>query len=81
MKKIKLGSRVKCKYTGFEGTALCRIEFINGCVQYGVQPDAKDNKLEEEMSIDVQSLEVVKTPKPVKKKPTGGPMRRISRTR
>lgn len=73
MKKINLGDTVKCKYTGFKGVAVARIEFINGCIQYCVAPkwDGKSHNIED-MGIDEKSLEVVKRkPKP-KQKPTGG---------
>ena len=45
--KIILGDRVKSKLNGFEGIAVCRTEFINGCIQY-------------EVCIDEYSLTVVK---------------------
>ena len=35
---ILLGSQVKDKVTGFEGIAVSRIEYLSGCVQYGVRP-------------------------------------------
>ena len=35
---ILLGSKVKDKVTGFEGIAVSRIEYLSGCVQYGVRP-------------------------------------------
>jgi len=81
--KIKLGDKVRCKITGFVGIATGKIEFINGCVQYMVQPeipeDSKDKtELPESVGIDVQSLEVVKDKKKlkIKKSDDGGPMTR-----
>jgi len=80
MKKIKLGTKVRCIHTGFEGTAVARTEFINGCVQYSVVPmvsDKKGGEYPEDVSLDEQSLEVVKPPKKViEKKPTGGPAKK-----
>ena len=71
---IKLGDKVKCRYTGFTGVAVAKTEFINGCVQYEVAPKAgKDNKLPEPAGIDEESLIIVKTGKSNKPKPTGGP--------
>ena len=65
MKEIKLGDKVRCKITGFIGTAVARTEFINGCTQYNIVGKvAKDGKYPEEMNIDIESLEVL----PVKKK-------------
>ncbi len=77
MTNIQLGDKVKCKITGFVGTATARVEFINGCVQYNVMGKVgKDNKLAEEatQSIDQGSLEVIKPKeKKIEKKKTGGP--------
>ncbi len=82
-KEIELGDKVRCIHTGFEGTAICKSEFINGCVQWAILPKisktsktSKENIMPEEVGIDSQSLEVV-SKKKVKmiKKETGGPMR------
>ena len=82
-KEIELGDKVRCIHTGFEGTAICKSEFINGCVQWAILPKinktsktSKENIMPEEVGIDSQSLEVV-LKKKVKmiKKETGGPMR------
>lgn len=75
-KKIKLGSKVRCKITGYEGIATIRSEFLNGCVQYNVTAPVRDNKPQEDVGIDVQSLEVIKAPKRKKKSKSdskGGP--------
>lgn len=71
---IKLGDKVRCKITGFVGIAVTRSEFLNGCVQYEVQPKCKkDNKPLEGLSIDEQSLEVISIkPKKIVKRNTGG---------
>lgn len=37
-KMILLGQQVKDVMTGFTGTAVSRIEYVSGCVQYGVKP-------------------------------------------
>lgn len=77
MKEIKLGQRVRCKITGFEGIAIAKSEFINGCIQYDILPRCKNkekDKIPEAVSIDQQSLEIIKeTKKKIIKKPTGGP--------
>ena len=82
-KEIELGDKVRCIHTGFEGTAICKSEFNNGCVQWAILPKinktsktSKENIMPEEVGIDSQSLEVV-SKKKVKmiKKETGGPMR------
>ena len=72
---IELGDKVKCKITGFEGRTVARTEFINGCIQYEVQPpyDKKTKKIPDGVGIDAQSLIVVeKVNKPKKKRKTGG---------
>jgi len=58
--EIKLGDKVRCKYTGFTGTAVAITQFINGCIQIMVAPKVgKDNKLPEDIGIDSQSLIVI----------------------
>ncbi len=90
--RVELGQEVRCKITGFKGIAVARTEFINGCVQYNVAPKwdkAKaNNPMEQEISIDETSLELVnrevrfkygtedgKPKKKIRKKETGGPTR------
>lgn len=64
--EIRLGDKVKCKYTGFEGIAVAKTEFINRCVQFTVlaKYDKKTNTGYEgvpciEMPIDSQSLVLI----------------------
>jgi len=78
---IELGDKVKCIYSGFEGVAIARTEFINGCVQFSVLPKSKDGKIPEEIGIDEDSLKVVGTTKKQVKKDTGGPMKQVSKCR
>lgn len=78
MTKVKLGDKVKCKITGFIGTAVAKTEYINGCIQFQVLPKCgKDGKMQEELSLDEQCLEVilVKKKKKIKKENNGGPIR------
>ena len=59
--EIKLGDTVKCLITGFQGIVTSKMEFLNGCIQYSLAPKVgKDNKLQDEICIDSQSLRVVK---------------------
>jgi len=84
MKRIKLGDKVKCKYSGFVGIAVAKTEFINGCVQYLVLPEVKkkDNAYPEEASIDIDSLELISKPKKkVAKSYAGGPSKIIKAKR
>jgi len=60
MKKIELGDKVKCIYTGFTGIVVSRIEFINGCIQYELAVHVgKDNKPVDGTYIDSQSLKII----------------------
>jgi hypothetical protein len=61
MKLTKLEKEVKCNITGFKGVATTMVLHMNGCVQYGVQPEMKegDNKRPETCYIDTNQLEVV----------------------
>lgn len=72
---IVLGSKVKDKVTGFEGTAIARIEYLTGCIQYGVVPKVKKdtNEMKDANYIDEIRLEVIGDGINLKKKKTGGP--------
>lgn len=35
---IELGNKVECIITGIVGIAVARVEYLNGCVQFCVQP-------------------------------------------
>lgn len=76
--EIELGDKVRCIHTGFEGTAVCKSEFINGCIQWSVLPKGdKNNKMPEDMSVDEQSLEVISPKKKsIKANEIGGPNRK-----
>ena len=69
---IKLGSKVKDKITGFTGVAVQRIEYLYGCVRYGVEGKVgKDGKAPFEY-FDTQRLERIgKAVEPVVQE-TGG---------
>jgi len=73
--KFELGDELECKVTGFRGIATTRVDFLNGCTQYGLQPKVdKDGKKQDSVHIDQEQLKVVKAKKvDVKKKKTGGP--------
>lgn len=73
--KSLLGCQVVDKVTGLKGTAVSIIEYMNGCIQYGIQPkiivagvpaDAK--------YYDADQVELIKLKKKkVKAKRPGGP--------
>lgn len=78
MTEIKLGSKVKCKITGFIGVAVAKTEYLNGCIQYEVAPKVKkNNEIVESVAIDSQSLEVIGSKKKkIEKEDIGGSMRK-----
>ncbi len=56
-KRIKLGQRVRDKITGFTGVAVSRCEYLNGCIQYSVQPPVDEkNLIPKDQWIDEQQL-------------------------
>ena len=79
MTEIKLGDKVRDKYSGFEGTAMSKTEFLNGCIQFGVVAKIKKKEMISsppmELEIDEGNLEVIETKekkKIVKKTSNGG---------
>ncbi len=72
---VELGNKAKCTVTGFEGIAVARVEYLNGCIQFCIKPKvSKDGKHPEGIYIDEEQLVVVsKGVKAVRKK-TGGIM-------
>jgi len=64
MNIIPFGSKVRDKITGFTGFVVVRIEHMNNCVRYGVQPPLnKEKQLPEEKIFDGPNLEVTAPPK------------------
>ena len=52
-----LGYMVKDKVSGITGVAVSRATYLNGCVQYSIQPQVKkDDKLPDQVKIDEQQL-------------------------
>lgn len=56
--EFELGDEVDDEITDFKGTVTSKSEFINGCVQYGVQPRAlaKDGDMVKPRLVDCQRL-------------------------
>lgn len=70
---IKLGDEVKDRVSGFEGVAVARIEYLNGCVQFEVQPKINEKKeLPDTCYIDEQQLEIIKKNGKKEPKEVGG---------
>lgn len=62
---VKVGDKVRDRVTGFKGVAVCRTEWLNGCVRIGVQPAScytKDGetRMPEISTIDEGQLDIVK---------------------
>jgi hypothetical protein len=72
---IKLGQKVRDAITGFEGIATAKVEYINGCVQFGIQPQATDGKMPESVYLDHQRLVAVGDGPALPSSDTGGAMR------
>lgn len=55
---ITLGTEVQHTITGFKGIVTARCEYINGCIQFCVQPQGldKDGKMFESLYIDDRTL-------------------------
>ena len=56
---IKLGQKAKDKITGFEGIIVARVEYLFGCDQYGVSPEAKDGKVNDTLYFDEGRMEII----------------------
>lgn len=72
---LELGQRMRDRVTGFEGIAIARVEYLNGCIQYCLKPEMGENgKMPEGEYIDDQQLEVIGVGLSLEKEPDGGPM-------
>lgn len=59
---IYLGDKVRDKVSGFEGIAVTRHTYLNGCNRISVQPAIdKDGKLPEYEAFDEPQLEVIES--------------------
>lgn len=71
-----LGKKVKDTVTGITGTAVTKIIYMNGCVQYAIQPKKVVNGVPAEAKwYDEDQVVLMPTKKTIKpkRKPTGGP--------
>ena len=58
---IELGSKVKDTVSDVEGIVIAKIEYLNGCVRYGIQQKVKkDGTLPETVYVDVEQVEIIK---------------------
>lgn len=72
---FELGAKVKDKVTGFKGVVTSRIEYLNGCLQYCVEPTLdKEGKMRKHQYMDEGQLEFIKGPaEKLSKKEKEGP--------
>lgn len=58
---IKLGDKVRDIYTGFEGIAAARTEWLHGCDRITIEPTSldKDGKIQECACFDEQRVSLV----------------------
>ncbi len=76
-KKVKLGDECKDKVSGFQGIAVAKHSYLNGCDRISIQPPVdKDGKLPDTASFDEPQIEVIikkKAKAETGKNKTGGP--------
>ena len=75
--KFEMGSELRCQVTGFTGIVLGRIEYFNGCLQYGLKPPmGDDKKMLDAIYIDEERLEDTGTSgaKKLARKVSGSPI-------
>lgn len=74
--QIKLGIKAKDIVTGFSGTVISRIEYLNGCVQYCIKPTVdKDGKMRDgEWFDDSQIVPIAGKGVNIEKELDGGPI-------
>ena len=74
--KIKLGQKLRDTISGFEGIAICRTEWLNGCFRVSLQGRVdKDGKLPESYTFDEPQLEIIaNTPRENPNQLSGGPI-------
>lgn len=78
--KIELGSKVRCRITGYTGIITGRHEWLYGCRRYTVQAqELKDGKPIENIGADEDQLEVLGAVEAHVVKDTGGPTAEPSR--
>lgn len=78
--KFGQGDELKDKVTGFRGVVVARVDWLNGCKRYCLQPTKlkDDGSRQDEVNFDEEQLELVKAakvavPQVERPKPPGGP--------
>ena len=78
---IELGDEVKDKITGFVGITVGKIEYINGCIQFGLKAKVKKNGElpKDNYWVDIKELAIIKKHAvKIESKLTGGEMSKTS---
>lgn len=76
IRKPRLGDKVEDKVTGFEGTVVAKINYLNGCTQCQVQPKVNEKgEIPKTSWIDEPQLKIVVKDPEGKVPPKGGGMR------
>jgi len=73
MAEVKMGQKVRCRLSGFEGTADGRAVYLNGCVNIRVTANELKDGEPNRVWFDEQDLEIVAEAAPTEAKPSGGP--------
>lgn len=71
--KFPLGVKLRDRVSDFEGIAIARYEYLNGCIRYALGGKKEGDKLPEFVFDEAQLEEVQAEPVKVKAKDTGGP--------
>lgn len=78
--RYELGSKAKCKITGYTGLITARTEWLYGCRRYVIQSqELKDGKPVESLGVDEDAIEIIVAAEPHKVRNTGGPAPEVSR--
>ena len=68
MSEVELGSKVKDKITGFRGVAVARCVYLNGCVQFEIEPlQLKDGVPQKSFWLDEPRVIAITKKTPTKK--------------
>ena len=74
MSEIELGQEVRDTVSGFQGIAVCRHIYLNGCARLSIQaPIDKEGKLPEAVTFDEPQLEVIEKETGIEKSKDEGP--------
>ena len=70
---MKVGDLIRDTITGFEGIAIARTDWLNGCVRFLIQPKMlHEGKPVEAQSFDQEQCELVGAGPELVQQPTGG---------